>query len=380
MFFYVDESGHTGSELFDESQPILYYGVVSSDLNLDLLAETYLVPLRKKLDVERLHAAQLGVRKLASIAKELNAVQKKFGLYFDFYRINKPDHAVICFFDQVFDSAMNPTVPWSSYWTPMRYVYLLKLATLFEEEEAKLAWSARTDTDRVRASASLVAVCQRLSQRIDRLVDARSKQVIGDALAWVVLHPDSINYNVNSRDEIKQISPNIIGFQFVMHGIARRILKRRKGASRIIVDRQSEFNQAQKTLVEFFAAAAGMRGVSGPDMPEINFAGMPNIPVEFMAGSDSAGLEIVDVYLWIFKRILEGREMASELMPLFYAQRVRGFTDEVSLASISARWEPYFSEAPRLDDISAEHLEFARDFMRAEEKQRQAAVLGRVTL
>jgi len=30
MFFYVDESGHTGTNLFDPNQPVLYYGVLSS--------------------------------------------------------------------------------------------------------------------------------------------------------------------------------------------------------------------------------------------------------------------------------------------------------------------------------------------------------------
>ena len=49
MFFYVEESEHTGSELFDTNQPVLYYGVLSSDLNLDVLAEERLGPLRKRL-------------------------------------------------------------------------------------------------------------------------------------------------------------------------------------------------------------------------------------------------------------------------------------------------------------------------------------------
>ncbi len=38
MYFYVDESGHTGTNLFDDDQPILYYGVLSSELDVDDLA------------------------------------------------------------------------------------------------------------------------------------------------------------------------------------------------------------------------------------------------------------------------------------------------------------------------------------------------------
>ena len=38
MYFYVDESGHTGPNLFDAAQPMLYYGVLSSRVNLDVVA------------------------------------------------------------------------------------------------------------------------------------------------------------------------------------------------------------------------------------------------------------------------------------------------------------------------------------------------------
>jgi len=180
MFFYVDESGHTGSELFDSTQSVLYYGVLSSDVNLDLLAEGRLVPLRKRLGVDRLHAAQLGVGRLATIGDELISMQKKFSLRFDLCRVNKPDHAVICFYDQVFDQAMNPAVTWTSYWTPLRYILLLKLASLFEEDDARHAWSARIDTNRARANEKLITVCQRIAGRVHQLPDARSRELICD--------------------------------------------------------------------------------------------------------------------------------------------------------------------------------------------------------
>ncbi len=376
MFFYVDESGHTGSELFDATQPVLYYGVLSSDLNLDVLVEERLAPLRKRLGVDRLHAAQLGVGRLATIADQLVSIQKKFTLRFDLYRVNKPDHAVICFYDQVFDQAMNPAVTWTSYWTPLRYILLLKLASLFEEEDARLAWSARIDTNRTRANEKLIAVCQQIAGRVDQLPDARSRQLIGEGLTWAAQNPDAIGYNVHHADDIKQISPNIIGFQSVMHGIAKRIVQRGKRASRIVVDRQSEFNKAQKTLSEFFAAASGMVGATGPGMPKISFAGMPKTPIEFAAGTDSAGLELVDVYLWIFKRLIDGKDMVAELMPLYYAQLHRGNTDEVSLRAIGARWERHFANVPPLEDMPPEQLEAARAMMNIEEARRQQALQG----
>lgn len=140
------------------------------------------------------------------------------------------------------------------------------------------------------------------------------------------------------------------------------------------MDRQSEFNKAQRTLSEFFAAASGMEGATGPGMPKISFARMPKTPIEFAAGTDSAGLELVDVYLWIFKRLINGKDMVPELMPLVYAQRHRGNTDEVSLRAIEHRWEQHFANVPPLEDMPPEQLEAAREFMAREEQRRQVAV------
>ena len=142
MFFYVDESGHTGPNLFDSDQPILYYGVLSSNVNLDVVALEKVQSLRTKLGVSRLNAAELGVGRLIQIVTEILPIVRKLDMRFDVYRVAKADHAVICFFDQVFDQGVNPAVTWTGYWTPLRYVLLLKLATLFDEELAKLACQA----------------------------------------------------------------------------------------------------------------------------------------------------------------------------------------------------------------------------------------------
>lgn len=42
MHFYVDETGYTGPNLFDCTQPVLSYGVLSSPDDLDKVAETEL--------------------------------------------------------------------------------------------------------------------------------------------------------------------------------------------------------------------------------------------------------------------------------------------------------------------------------------------------
>lgn len=238
MFFFVDESGHTGKNLFDETQPYLYYGVLSSPNNLEHAAKKEVEQARAKQGVARLHAAELGMGGLVDIHKHLIAIQEKHHLEFDIWRVYKPDHAVICFFDQVFDQGVNPAVPWAGYWTPLRYTLLLTVAQLFNENLAIRAWKARINTRKRDAELELVGICRELLHQLIFVKDARAKQIIGDALEWVIEYPSTISYNCQKHSEKQDIMPNMIGFQAVMHGIAAR-LDSPNSSARIIVDQQS---------------------------------------------------------------------------------------------------------------------------------------------
>lgn len=372
MHFYIDESGHTGPNLFDDTQPILYYGVLSSRINVDAVSTILVSRLRRSLGVNRLHAAELGVGKLSSIAEDISKLVRKLDIRFSLYSVAKADHAIICFYDQVFDQGVNPAVTWTSYWTPLRYVILLKLASLFDERLANMAWEARiTPKDEV-AHPLMQQVCAELSGRLQRLPDARSRQLIGDALEWGAAHPKEILYNVRSKADMLQVTPNVVGFQFVMQDIARRARKAGRAASRIVVDRQSQFNKAQRSLAEYYRAGRGQQFSLGPGMPEEDLRGMPEIPIEFSSSAESCGLELVDIHLWVFKRWLEGKELSPELGQLIFAQRHRGRTDEISLNALAKRWEPFFTDPVEVDmtNIDPEKLREVREIHARDEARR----------
>lgn len=373
MHFYVDESGHTGPNLFDSSQPTLYYGVLSSPVNVDVLAADRLKALRRRAGVQRFHAAELGNGGLVSLAGDLAAMQRNWSLRFDIYRVVKPDHAIICFFDQVFDQGMNPAMTWTGYWTPMRYVLLLKVASLFDEGLAKLAWDARLQLDDKRANQLVSEVCHQLVGRIDSLPDARSRQLIGDALTWAAENAEELHYNAATKRDQLSVMPNIIGFQSVMQGIASRLKKTARSASRIVVDRQSQFNKAQKTLHDFYIAASKVTLANGPGLPEVNLKGVPDIPIDFMSGAQSCGLELVDVYLWVFRRALEKKELAPELWLLIEPQMRRGRTDEISLAAVEKRWTRWFENLP---EPTEEQMARGREMTAMDEARRVKGMRG----
>lgn len=346
MYFFVDESGHTGKELFDKNQSTLFYGTLSSPVNLDIHLQGRLSRLRSMFGVNRLHAAELGIGRLNSIADDLIKIQHGFDIRFDFFSVNKPDHAIISFFDQVFDQGLNPAVPWTGYWTPLRYILLIKVAYLFNEDLAKKAWKARLEQNDAIAEKALAELCLEIIERVEELPDPRSKEIIGDALLWAFKNPSNIGYNSKGKLNQKQIMPNLIGFQSVLHGIAKRLSSQGKQAQSIVVDQQSEFNNAQKILMETYIKMKGVPFTTGPDLPSMDLDKIPTLPITVKAGTDSIGLELVDIYLWLFKRAYEKKEISPKLLNLIKPQFEKGFHDEVSIAAIQGRWKPYFENLP----------------------------------
>lgn len=368
MYFFVDESGNTGQNLFDPNQPTLYYGVLGSRANLDVIAEPLLKDLRRELGVKRIHANELGVARLTVIAERLVRFSKKNDLRFSLYRVSKPDHAIITFFDQVFDAGLNEAVPWHHYWTPLRYVLLFKVSFLFDEELAKEAWSARREQNPLRCQSKLEKVYSTLLERVDRLPDARSRELITGAIKWARANPKKISFGSSNYESTLQISPNLIGFQQVLQAIAAQSAAKRRPVLRITVDRQTEFNGAQAELAEWYRRLRGHKSDLGPGMPKADFSNMPETPPVFLPGDQSAELELVDITLWLAKRLEDEKPMSSELSGLFWSQARRGMTDEVSLRALDRRWR-HLALLPEPDKPLP--VELTEIITKAEEKRRK---------
>lgn len=80
---------------------------------------------------------------------------------------------------------------------------------------------------------------------------------------------------------------------------------------------------------------------------------MPAEPLVFQSGTKSAGLELVDIYLWIFKRFMEGKELTRPLTRLVYTNRNTGRTDSVSLQSVAKRSKEFLD---KLQEPTAEMM------------------------
>lgn len=133
------------------------------------------------------------------------------------------------------------------------------------------------------------------------------------------------------------ISPNLIGFQFVLSGVATRLRRAGRRATRITVDQQQQFNRAQGTLAEYYARGSGQVLPLGPGLPELDLRSMPTDALRFSSSHQSAGLELVDIFLWLFSRIHRGVSFDPATQRLLARLMRRGNYDELSLEAIERR-------------------------------------------
>ncbi|MEE4747326.1 hypothetical protein V2K65_10285 [Pseudomonas alliivorans] len=95
---------------------------------------------------------------------------------------------------------------------------------------------------------------------------------------------------------------------------------------------------------------------------------MPEVAIECVPGSTNVGLELVDIYLWLFKRFFEGKALSQELKGLIEKRFETTYTDQLSIAAIKERWRAYFSNLPPITQEEFEAGQANRE--RAEQVRR----------
>lgn len=155
--------------------------------------------------------------------------------------------------------------------------------------------------------------------------------------------------------------PNMIGFQSVLHEICSRLGAPEKKA-RIIVDQQSQFNTTQRELNDFYYQIREMPWELVPGLTVMNMKNMPAEPLVFQSGSKSAGLELVDIYLWTFKRFMEDKALTKPLSCLVYTNLRTARTNSVSIQSVASRFKELLSKLPEPSAVIMRQAQELRDF------------------
>ena len=364
MFVYIDESGNTGVNLFDPSQPVFYAGALMTTVDFDAECGPAVRELCAQVGLANLHAADIGADGIERVGRGLRRLLVDFGARFYICRVVKKDLAVFKFFDTVFDPGENAAVPHHTYsLRPLRLLLAIKVAYLLDEPLVRRFWSALLSSQ--RQEAELDAVLREVRSRAVHLPDARSRQLVSDALSWAISNPEAITSHSYSKELRYGHLPNMAAFPELLAGIDAQSKAWGLPVEQIKHDRQDQFGLALTRWHDIFAKASA-EPLYLPFDGKIVFQRVPGS--DFLVASDpTPGLDVIDVGLWLVKRTDEGTQFAGGCERLKRYVLANSLFYHLSLAAIE---HTIVQDVGRLPEPSPEALERAHDLIQKTERLR----------
>lgn len=297
---------------------------------------------------------------------------KSSNAHFFVSRVEKRYLLATKIFDTLFDSGENAAVAWHHYNVrPLRIILAFKVASIVDYETAHLFWYCLTERNQKKAYARLPEVCEMLMRNVGNLPDARSREIVMEALTWARDHPESIHIHTDRKIVLQGHFPNMVAFSNLLQGLEDFSTRWNRDVRRITHDRQSEFD---KTLASWHA----MFSNASPE--EFRWAGethkiqkVAGSHFEVKADSDSPGIQAIDVVLWLYSRFKRGDEIPSDCARLLNYVFRRGWESDFSFKGVSAQVEAKWSSI-LYGPMSDEQAEKARELQSIFEQRRLESI------
>jgi hypothetical protein len=355
MFAYIDETGNTGAKLLDEAQPLFMTAALLTRSDFDLRFAKDVSALAKLNDADEIHAAELGVGRLENIAKDLLRVIRKAGPAFAIARVEKRYVVAAKVFDTLFDAFENKAVPWHAYNIPaLRMPLVFKVAYILDDEAASLFIGALMQKNEHRARSEMAEFCRLILPRVTDIPDARSREIIADALGWAAANPEALQFVHSDKVGRKSHLPNIIGFGNLLGAIEKQSAVWGRPVEVIRHDRQNEFGAGIKFWHEMYSNARE-EAVEHPFGGKLVLRRVFGSKLEISDAKASAGIQIVDVVLWLFARA-QKVDLPPNCQAILNYAYGRGFLDDFSFATAEQAATKFVLEAER-QPLSAKMIE-----------------------
>jgi len=298
VYAYSDESGNTGNNIFDETQPIFWTGTLITPVELDFFGSKEIEQCCACLGVDELHGNALGLGRIEKIAAEIHRFVYKNDCRFVFTCVEKRHVAATKFVDTVLDSGINKAV------SPLHYGNrLLRLCLAhvivenFSENSQREFWEA-FETGNAEIFRRVVS---RVKWDIEtRLEDPRTKQIFLDALDWALKYPGPLLEATRSELD----APNCVAFSLLVSGVQKVLKGTELRVYKFIHDEQNQFANAFRAMYEM------LRQFSFSEAPLSFMTDLEEdytyeCPLEITSSHSLPGLQAIDVILWLIKRQAE---------------------------------------------------------------------------
>ncbi|MBK8160419.1 MAG: DUF3800 domain-containing protein [Rhodospirillaceae bacterium] len=372
LYAFVDETGNTGHNLFDEGQPDFFTAALVTKGDFDTRFGDSIASIARSIGTDSLHARKLGVGRLEKIAPSLLKVLIKANASFFVSRVEKRYLLATKLFDSLFDSGENAGVAWHHYNVrPLRLTLAFKMAFLVDEQTARLFWECVVGQKRNEIVRKLPTICDRLIENILRLPDKRSQEVLKEGLEWARDHPDSIQLNVDQEASRHTHFPNLVAFTNLLDGLDTFSKDRKTSVARITHDEQSEFERTLAACHKMFTNAPA---------DEISWAGekyslqkVAGSTFEVKQDSNSAGIQISDVVLWLYSQFHKNRPLPEGCQSIIMYVMANGWENDFSFSGVERMLIQSYGKV-FAEPLTPEQLTAAQDLLGKFEEAKTASM------
>lgn len=373
MYAYIDETGNTGSNIFDENQPIFITAALLTKSNFDILHKNSIRKLAAKVGDTELHGNEYGIGKIEDIADGLLSIFKKSDARFFVARAEKKYIAVTKLFDTLFDSFENKAVPWHVY--NIRYFRLLmvfKLASILREDVVQIYWKAIIEKNKKKSYQYFNEALTLLKDDIEDLQDKRSKEIATNAVCWALENPESIYLHTNSNSARAGHLPNMAVFPNLLYGIDLISKKWKRPVREIIHDQQNQFQKVLEEWHDMYSkAAAG--GIQLPLEEPLTFRRVAGSKFIIKNSSESSGIQAIDTILWLFKKVLQGDDIPFNSARLMKFVFKFGYQSDLSFDGVGSSLKEMVEEV-NSKPFGKEEMEKGKRILEFAEMRRQEAM------
>jgi hypothetical protein len=368
LYCYVDETGNTGHNLFDEMQPDFFTAALITKGDFDASYSETALKLTQSLGVDTLHGKELGVGRIEAIGDGFLELLNKSQAHFFISRVEKKYLLATKLFDSLFDSGENAGVAWHHYnLRPLRLLFAFKLALAIDEETARLFWQCILEPSETKAYEALPGICARLHGNLLEVPDHKSREVLGEGLEWARLHQIHTDRKLSRQAHF----PNLVAFANLLDGLDHFSKLYKKRVARITHDQQAEFAKSLAAFHELFTTAA-------PDL--VRWAG-ETFSLQKVVGSEfdvkaddkSAGIQVADVVLWLYSQFRKQRELPAKCTAIVQYALANGWESDFWFGGVTRIMQEKYG-AILNTPITTEQEAQARELLAQAEENRLASM------
>jgi len=336
FYVYVDESGNTGKNIFDVSQPNYFTAALISKGNFDFRYDRHIRNIAARLGVTSIHANELGLGRLETIATDLFVLVQESRSLFFVSRVEKMYLLATKMFDVLFDSGENAAVAWHNYnFRLLKIILAFKLGHVINEPIGHEFWKCLLMSRESDARNLLPSICTSIKHRLYLLPDQRSREVLGEGLDWVIKHPECVQFATEQHIAKKGHLPNLVAFTNLLDGLQVISDQFKRKVACITHDEQGEFGRTLKFYHELFSNASP--GVIEWAGERYSLQKIQGSRFEMKRDEDSVGIQIADVALWLYGQYLKGKAMPPNCAQLLGLILQRGGHNDFSFEGVESQ-------------------------------------------